>query len=199
MKERVAGTTDERNLAEEDDAALVARVVAGEIRLYGRLVERHQRGLYWSVIRMVGDADEAEDIVQEAFVRAYRRLADYDPAYRFSTWLYTIARNRARNELRRRKVWGFLSLSREESPTLRSTEEASESAEANELGQALGECRRRLPDDQRETFDLRHADGLSYAEIAAVTGVPQGTVMSRLSRARRKMRECLESKGVTWT
>lgn len=195
MDGAVAGTTDEGR----EEAALVARIAAGETRLYGRLVERHQRPLFWSVMRIVGDPDEADDVVQEAFVRAYERLDDYDPAYRFSTWLYTIARNRALNVVRRRRIRGFLSLSRPETaPPLPSGDDASAAVEDAETAAALAACRETLPADQREAFDLRHADGMAYAEIAAATGVPEGTVMSRLHRARRKMRECLESKGVRW-
>ncbi len=162
------------------------------------LVERYQRRLYWSCLRLVGDPDEAEDVVQEAFVRAYERLGDFDPTYRFYTWIYRIARNRCLNVLRRRRVWGLVTLSDpERAPALPAAERSDRPAEDRELARALVDCRANLPGDQREVFDLRHADGLSYREIAAAVGAPEGTVMSRLARAREKMRACLESKGVT--
>jgi RNA polymerase sigma-70 factor (ECF subfamily) len=197
MKPEPAGTISERDEAAEE-AALVRRIVAGEGHRYSVLVDRYQRRLYWGCLRLVGDRDEAEDVVQEAFVRAYERLGDFDPTYRFYTWIYRIARNRCLNVLRRRRVWGLVTLSDpERAPALPAAERSDRPAEDRELGRVLLECRDTLPGDQREVFDLRHADGLSYREIAAAVGVPEGTVMSRLARAREKMRACLESKGVT--
>ncbi|MGH7543178.1 MAG: RNA polymerase sigma factor [Gemmatimonadota bacterium] len=197
MKPDPAGTIPEGDEAAEE-AALVGRIVAGEGHRYSVLVERYQRRLYWSCLRLVGDPDEAEDVVQEAFVRAYEHLRDFDPAYRFYTWVYRIARNRCLNVLRRRRVWGLVTLSDpERAPTLAAAERSERLTEDHELARALVECRGTLPADQREVFDLRHADGLSYREIAAAVGAPEGTVMSRLARAREKMRACLESKGVT--
>jgi RNA polymerase sigma-70 factor (ECF subfamily) len=197
MKPDPAGTIPESDEA-ADEAALVRRIVAGEGHRYSVLVERYQRRLYWSCLRLVGDSDEAEDVVQEAFVRAYERLGDFDPTYRFYTWIYRIARNRSLNVLRRRRVWGLVTLSDpERAPALPAADRSDRPAEDRELARALMDCRANLPADQREVFDLRHADGLSYREIAAAVGAPEGTVMSRLARAREKMRACLESKGVT--
>lgn len=181
-----------------EEGELVARILAGETHLYGTLIERYQRRLFWACRRILDDPDEVDDVVQEAFVRAWDHLAEFDPDHRFYTWIYTIARNRALNALRRQRIRGFLSLSREDAPTVAAPDDAAARVEDAELGAALFECRETLPPDQREAFDLRHADGLSYAEIAHAVGVPEGTVMSRLHRARAKMRECLQSKGVTW-
>jgi len=197
MKPEPAGTIPERDEAAEE-AELVRRIVAGERHRYSVLVDRYQRRLYWSCLRLVGDHDEAEDVVQEAFVRAYERLGDFDPTYRFYSWIYRIARNRCLNVLRRRRVWGLVTLSDpERAPALPAAEQSDRPAQDRELARALVDCRGTLPADQREVFDLRHADGLSYREIAAAVGAPEGTVMSRLARAREKMRACLESKGVT--
>lgn len=197
MNDDLAGIPDE--VADPEEAAWIARILAGEPHLYSRLVDRYQRRLWLAMTRMVGDPDEAADVAQEAFVKAWEKLDGYDDRYRFYTWLYTIARNRALNAIRRRKIRGFVSLSRpEEAPPLASGDTASDAVERSEIAVALEACRRTLPNDQREAFDLRHADGMAYAEIAAATGVPEGTVMSRLYRAREKMRECLRSKGVAW-
>lgn len=193
MNDPLAGTHNQEELD------LIARVVAGDGRPYSRIVERYQQRLYWSCLRLLNDPDEAEDVVQETFVRAYQKLDEFDPQYRFYTWLVTIARNRCLNILRRRKVWAMLSFQDpDRAPSVASSEAADEATEANELGAALNACRSRLPDDQRACFDLRHAEAFSYREIAAALGIPEGTVMSRLARAREKMRACLESKGVTW-
>lgn len=195
MNHDPAGTTQETESAEE--AGWIARIEGGEPHLYGRLVERYQRRLWWSCLRMLGDPDEADDVVQETFVRAWERLGDFDPGHRFYTWVFTIARNRCLNALRRRRTWGFLSLSSDESPELAGRDAAEDRAEDAELARALAECMEGLPGDQREAFELRHGEGFRYAEIAAVLAVPAGTVMSRLHRAREKMRDCLRGKGVT--
>ena len=197
-----AGTTQQEMTSDEraEEAAVIERIVAGESRHYSVLVERYQRRLYWSCVRLLGDADEAEDVVQEAFVKAYERLADYDPTYRFHTWVYSIARNRCLNVLRRRKVWGLLSFQDPEgAPIVAADNSADRSVENHELALSLSECRATLPSEQRECFDLRHGEAFSYREIAVALGIPEGTVMSRLGRAREKMRACLESKGVAWS
>ena len=194
MKPGLAG------IERDDDAAIVARIVAGETRHFSRLVERHQRRLYHGCLRILGDADEAEDVVQETFVKVYERLEEYDPEYRFYTWIYVMARNRCLNVLRKRKVWSMLSLQDpERAPAIETSESADRRVEDREIAVALSECRDGLPDDQRECFDLRHAEAFTYREIADTLNIPEGTVMSRLSRAREKMRACLESKGVAWT
>lgn len=199
MNAAVGGISDD-DAIRRDEAALVARILAGEPHLYGILVERYQRRLFWACRRLLDDPDEADDVVQEAFVRAWQHLAGFDPAYRFYTWLYTIARNRALNVLRRRKVRGDVPLPDDgvRDPAAPARDAASARVEDAELAAALDACRQALPDDQREAFDLRHADGLSYGEIARATGAPEGTVMSRLYRARERMRQCLSAKGVTW-
>jgi len=208
MDSEPAGISLERREPDEE-AELVRRIVAGEHELYGILVDRYQRRLWWSCRRMLGDPDEAQDVVQEAFVRAYQHLAEYDPAHRFFTWLYAIARNRCLNLLRRRRVWGFRRLGfpgeepRENDEGglmaeggLASADDAAALAESRELAAALAACLEILPEEQRACFELRHGEEFSYAEIASVLGIPPGTVMSRLARAREKMRDCLEGKGV---
>lgn len=198
MNQELEGISD-GDVADEEEAAWIARILRGEPHLYGRLVERYQRRLWFAMTRVLGDSDEAADVTQEAFVKAWEKLAEYDARFRFYAWLYTIARNRALNVLRRRRIRGFLSLSRPEgAPQIEAHDDTAAGVERSELAAALEACRESLPPNQREAFDLRHADGMAYAEIAAATGVPQGTVMSRLHRAREKMRDCLRSKGVRW-
>jgi RNA polymerase sigma-70 factor (ECF subfamily) len=162
-------------------------------------VSRYQRRLYWSCLRILHDSDEAEDAVQEAFVRAYAHLREFDPAQRFYTWIFRIARNLCLNRARRRRLWGLLPLSgRAADPEPLSREATDDAVEARELAEALAACLERLPRDQRECFELRHAEDFRYQEIAGVLGVPLGTVMSRLARARARMRSCLEARGVTF-
>lgn len=195
MNRAPAGIDQETEEAAEE-AALIRRIAGGEPHLYGTLIDRHQRRLWWSCLRMLGDPDEADDVVQETFVRAWERLGEFDPAHRFYAWVFTIARNRCLNALRRRRTWGFRSLYSGDDPQApEAGERSSAAAEDRQLALALEECMEGLPDEQREAFELRHGEGLRYAEIAAALEVPEGTVMSRLHRARERMRECLEGKG----
>lgn len=202
MNRDPAGTKEERGSdadARAEEAALIQRVVDGEGRHYAVLVDRYQQRLYWSCRRLLDDPDEAEDVVQDAFVKAFEHLAEYDPTYRFYTWIYQIARNRCLNVLRKRKVWSLVSFQDpDRAPPVAANSRADRSVEDRELGLALAECRATLPVDQRECFDLRHAEALSYEEIAVAAEIPVGTVMSRLARAREKMRNCLQSKGIRW-
>ncbi|MBA2565986.1 MAG: RNA polymerase sigma factor [Gemmatimonadetes bacterium] len=178
------------------EAALLARVLAGESRAYATLVDRYGRRLYWSCLRLLGDPDDAEDAVQEAFVRAYTGLSRYDPAQRFYTWLFAIARNLCLNRIRRRKLWGLLPLvSPATGAELPAREDTGARVETRELAAALSDCLAALPFDQRECFHLRHEEEFSYEEIASALSIPMGTVMSRLSRAREKMRACLAARG----
>jgi len=195
MKRDPAGIDEEWAEAEEE-AALIARIAAGESHRFSLLVDRYQRRLWWMCLRLLGDPDEADEVVQEAFVRAWERLDEFDPAQRFYPWVFTIARNRCLNAIRRRRTWGFVSLSGDDPPPLAAREAAGEGVEDRELGGALEECLETLTDDQREVFDLRHGEGFRYAEIARVLEITHGTVMSRLHRAREKMRACLEGKGM---
>ncbi|HEY7529270.1 MAG TPA: RNA polymerase sigma factor [Gemmatimonadota bacterium] len=195
MKPPLACSTEDPDRAAADEARLVRSALAGETRAWGALVDLHGPALHRTCLRLLGDPDDAEDVVQEAFVRAWVRRADFDPARPFHPWIHRIARNLALNRLRRRRLWGLLPLSGVREPT--AAERTEREAEDAELGRAVAACLAALPLPLRECFALRHEEELAYAAIAGMLGVPIGTVMSRLSRARARMRECLESKGVT--
>jgi RNA polymerase sigma-70 factor (ECF subfamily) len=195
MKPPLACSTEDADRA-ADEARLVRGALAGETRAWGALVDLHGPGLHRACLRLLGDPDDAEDVVQEAFVRAWVRRADFDPSRPFRPWIHRIARNLALNRLRRRRLWGLLPLS--SAPEPRAPERAERSAEDAELGRAVAACLAGLPAPLRECFTLRHEEDLGYAAIAEVLGIPVGTVMSRLSRARARMRDCLVAKGVTF-
>ena len=125
MKRDPAGIDEEWAEAEEE-AALIARIAAGESHRFSLLVDRYQRRLWWMCLRLLGDPDEADEVVQEAFVRAWERLDEFDPAQRFYPWVFTIARNRCLNAIRRRRTWGFVSLSGDDPPPLAAREAAGE-------------------------------------------------------------------------
>lgn len=178
----------------DSDAELVAATLAGRTGRYADLVERHQRRLFLSVRRIAGSDRDAEEIAQDAFVRAWENLAQYDPAYPFFPWLSRIAVNLWHNRNRR--------VRREVALEDGGPEGAADGAPADEwrwaddapAPEALADAaalRRRvwqavdaLPADAREIVVMRHALELSYDEICEATGLAMGTVKSRLSRAR---------------
>ena len=177
-------------MPEATDATLVAATLAGQLDAFGDLVRRHQRRVFLGLLQLCGDADQAEEITQESFCRAYTALSTFDPAYRFSPWLFQIALNVWRNQLRSagpEAPWPEVDTGQDEPeayvlPDMApSPEEAALSADLNRrVWQAVAA----LPVDARAVVVMRHALGLSYAEIASATEMPLGTVKSRLARAR---------------
>jgi RNA polymerase sigma-70 factor (ECF subfamily) len=159
------------------------------------------RAVYAFAYRMMGDRDDADDVAQETFVRAHRALDRYDPSYSFYTWLRTIATRVALHELakrKRRRTDGGESFetAAETLPTEAADPQAL--AEASELGRRLDQALGTLSEEYRAVLVLRAVEQLSYAEIAETLAIPVGTVMSRLARAREKLRLVLDpERGAT--
>ena len=165
------------------DEALAARARAGDRSAFGDLVRRHQDGVFRFVSRMLGSRDEAMDLTQDSFLKAWQALPGWRPEARFRTWLYQIARNASLDVLRRRGLADFVAV--DDAPELRSGEPSPETQAASAQGLRLLEATLlRLPADHREILLLREIEELSYAEIAGVLGVAEGTVKSRIARAR---------------
>jgi len=180
----------------ESDMALVRRAQAGDRDAFGLLVERYMRRAYFAALSLVGSSEDALDLSQEAFARAYRSRSTIDPERPFYAWLYQILRRLCFNFLRDRR-------------TRRQTLEASASWLAEDAAHRSGpdpaealarEERRRLvaaaieglPAREREVLALKEFEGLTYKEIASLVGVPIGTVMSRLYTARHRLAQALE-------
>ena len=177
------------------DEALILEAQAGSLEAFNRLVRRHERAVYNVALRLVGTVMAAEEVTQDTFMRAYGALERFRGGD-FRPWLLRIATNRAYDELRRRKraPGSFEELTYEpevEWSTLTSVEEPDARAERLELARVLEEALAQLPTDQRVAVVLSDVQGYDYVEIAAITGVPYGTVKSRLSRARSKLRTLL--------
>jgi len=155
---------------------------------YNTLVNRYKDRLFNVLYRMLSSEDEASDLLQETFLRVWQHKMSYDFRFAFSTWIYTIALNLARNELRRRKKIKFLDIF-DFADKLAAKEEKKE-APAN-LKTLLDAEIKKLPEKYRTAFVLRDVDNLSYEEIAQVLAVPLGTVKSRVNRARAILRSRL--------
>jgi RNA polymerase sigma-70 factor (ECF subfamily) len=184
-----------------DDSQLVQQHLSGESRAFEILVERYQTRLLNFVYRIVGDRERSEDLVQEAFIRVHRHLARFDRSKKFSTWIYTIASNLAKNELRNRArspLVLFTSLAPQWDDDERPLEFEDAGAQPDEafrrkhLKDAVERSVAQLPAHHRDVFVLRELEGRSYEEIAEITHCNLGTVKSRLNRARNAFAEIIE-------
>jgi RNA polymerase sigma-70 factor (ECF subfamily) len=184
-----------------EDTALVNAYLAGETRSFDALVERYQARLLNFVYRIVGDRERAEDLVQEVFVRVYRHLGRFDRSKKFSTWIYTIASNLAKNELRNRSrnpLVLFTSMTNGWEDEERPLEFEDPTSRPDDLfrkrhvKELVDSSVAQLPSHHREVFVLREIEGRSYEEIAEITHCNLGTVKSRLNRARNSFAEIIE-------
>lgn len=174
------------------DQLLVERVQAGDRHAFGLLVNKYQRKLLRLVSRLVRDPAEAEDVVQEAFIKAYRALPNFRGDSAFYTWLYRIGVNTAKNWLsssgRRMSQTSSLDGDEDEGPPdaeqLRDDETPERVLMSRQIGETVNAAMEKLPEDLRTAITLREIDGLSYEEISDVMNCPIGTVRSRIFRAR---------------
>lgn len=184
---------------EQSDLALVERVQRGDRAAFDVLVLRYQQKVLKLIMRYVRDAMEAEDVAQEAFIKAYRALPSFRGDSAFYTWLYRIAINTAKNTLvsnKRRPIDYDLDLQDPEQYALQARLTDGETPEhlvlTDEIRETVNAAMAELPEDLKTAIVLREIDGLSYEEIAASMDCPVGTVRSRIFRAReaidRKLR-----------
>ncbi len=176
------------------DQELVARVLDGEQQAFTELVEAYQQPVYNLAYRMLGNAREAEDAAQEAFLRAYQHLKRYDPARPFKTWLLSITSNYCIDRLRKRRLtWLSIDEPLPPHPALTSDEPEPEMAAImNEQGAAIQELLAELAPDYRAAVILRYWYDMSYAEIATNLDTTESAIKSRLFRARQMLAEHLQ-------
>jgi RNA polymerase sigma-70 factor (ECF subfamily) len=174
------------------DAEIVARVCAGELELFELLMRRHNERVYRAARAILRDDGEAEDVMQDAYVRAYEHLNDFAGRARFSTWLTRIAVHEALARVRRRKRFDSLEEHTEE-PSMSTNPGASPEQQASdiEIRALLESAVEALPDEFRAVFVLRAVEGMSGAEVAECLGIGEETVKTRLYRARGRLQEML--------
>lgn len=186
----------EAEQAKETDKQLVARVQKGDKRAFDLLVLKYQYKVHAIVSRYIRDFDEVHDVVQEAFIKAYRALANFRGDSAFYTWLYRIAVNTAKNYLvarnRRPPAYDVDAADAdyfEGSDRLKDIDSPENLLYRDELESVVDQAIRDLPEDLRTAVTLREFEGLSYEEIAEVMDCPVGTVRSRIFRAREAIDE----------
>jgi RNA polymerase sigma-70 factor (ECF subfamily) len=185
------------------DAELVVSALAGSQDAFRELVTRFERPIYSLVLRMVQDPGVAEDLAQEVFVKAFRRLATYDPQWKFSSWLFKIAHNTTIDHLRRGAPEtvpleaeadgdrGSLAAVLADG----SVESPQAAAERHDLARSLERAITRLRPEYREAVLMFYVHGASYQEICAATGQPLGTVKTNLHRAKKELAETMTGLG----
>lgn len=192
------------NFSNVEDIQIVAQVLEGNTGAFSALVQRHRERVYRTAYSLVGDLDEADDLAQEAFIKAFRALRRFRGQSLFSTWLHRIAVNCCLDYLKSKHRRNFVSLDdyREnwDAPRLwmGRAKNADVRVERRELQEILERALGDLSEAYRVTFVLREIEGLTYEEIAELLGCSIGTVKSRLFRGRAKLREILQVQYENW-
>jgi len=172
------------------DNEIIERVLGGELAQFEHLMRRHNARVYRAARAILRDDSEAEDVMQDTFVRAYEHLRQFEQRARFSTWLTRIAVHEALARVRKAKRFAPLDAHAEESP-MPSVPGPEQQASAGELRSLLDAAVTRLPDDFRAVFVLRDVEGMTGAETADCLGIPEETVKTRLHRARARLQQTL--------
>lgn len=181
------------------DESLFSQVQRGDMHAFEMLVSRYKTRLYNCIFRLVGSMEMSEDLVQETFLRVYRNRDNYQATSNFSTWIYTIALNLARSELRKRRRRQFFSLNASPVEDCNTegfdlpdpTANPAEFLEQTELGWAIQTAIEQLPIKYRTVIVLRDIEEMSYEQIGEILDCPTGTIKSRVNRARLRLQEML--------
>ena len=177
---------------DSDDAQLVEDCRRGDERAFEILVHRHSRAVFGAIYRLVRHYEDARDLSQTVFLKAYRQLDTFDPHYKFYSWIYRIAVNEALNHVKR--AGRQEPLGDADVPSGASGPERA--ALGSETSRLVQEALMRIKPDFRAVLVLRHFVDCSYQDIATILGIPEKTVKSRLFEARRELRGLLSEKGV---
>ena len=187
-------------MTQEEELKLVKRAAGGDEGAFEKLVIENENLIYNVALKITGNPDDAEDVAQEAFIKAYRNLGSFRGESRFSGWLYRLCYNAAMDHIRKTRDPNLRSLTNDDgsdaeldvadpAPT------PEESAERKETQRIVREAVNQLDNDKREILIMREFSGMSYTAIADALGIEEGTVKSRISRARASLAEILRQSG----
>ena len=196
MKEKEQRTEDE-------DAQRVSLCKNGDVDAFEVLVKKHQKRMLNIAYRMIGSYEDACEVVQDAFVSAFKGINNFEERARFSTWLYTIVINLSRNRLKQLRIKSYREDSSLNNPVLTNDSQITvepvsdepsilEKLEKRDVQQKVQECIHALDNESREVIVLRDIQDFSYDEISDMLKIPEGTVKSRLFRARDSLKDCLK-------
>lgn len=171
------------------DARLVEAVRMGDRDAFGELVKRYERRVVRVILRFVSDYEQARDLAQDAFLRSFERLEQFDPSRRFGPWLFRIAVNLTLDHLRRRKRMGWWSLFSEGSQTHRPDPAIEDPRAHLDLSQEIHVVLSQIPEKYRIVLVLRDLENFSTSEIAAITDRKEATIRWRLAEARNRFQE----------
>ena len=180
---------------EIDEKKLIERASSGDPSAFNRLMEQHEHRMYAVALRMCANREDAQDCLQEAMLRVYRAIGSFKGQSSFSTWIYRITMNTCLDELRRRKNRQNTSLDGLLDMGWAPVDGGSgpeKQALMREVREKMNGAIRELPDDMRAAIVLRDVQGFSYDEIAQMLEINVGTIKSRISRGREKLREKLK-------
>jgi RNA polymerase sigma-70 factor (ECF subfamily) len=174
-----------------DDIALIKQCLEGDTQAFGVLIDRYQTPLFNTALRMTGDREEAADITQNTFVKAYEKLSEYRAEYKFFSWIYRILVNDAINHLKQRKLTQIT-----EAEVVSRGQMPDEEFEANRQSARIEQALHDLSFEQRVVIVLRYFNDMSYQEMSDILSIPEKTVKSRLYSARQNLAALLTQLGV---
>jgi len=187
----VSNGNNEKSRSKVTDKEIMELIQGGDEKAFTELVARYQERLLNFVGRVVTDQETAEELIQETFLRIFNQKHSYTPEFAVSTWIYTIALNLARSELRKRKLRRYLSLD-----FLKEESDVEIAGRSGSMGESLSPILQKaidsLPEDYKTAFILCDVQRLPYQQIAEILRVPVGTVKSRINRARAMLRDKLK-------
>ena len=185
-----------------EESLIIKRVLSGDGEAFEELVLENQKNVYNLALRLMGNEQDALDVSQEAFIKAYTKLGSFRGGSRFSAWLYRVTYNICLDQLRKNGRANVISLNYTDSegdegeyeiPDTRTTPE--DALEKRELNEAINEAMEHLSPEHRQILALREGADMSYADISALLGINEGSVKSRISRARRALAKILTENG----
>lgn len=179
-------------MTELSDQTLVRQCLEGRREAFGVLVTRHHKAVFNLTLRMVKDFQDAQDLVQTVFLKAYEKLGAFDARFKFFSWIYRMAVNESLNFLKRRRRWEGLGEGRDYAAE---DQQSAEAYEATEMSRTIQNALMFLKVEYRAVIILKHLEELSYEEIAYILEVPAKTVKSRLFSARQMLKDVMIKQG----
>jgi len=183
-----------KNYKDLDDNEVVKLIRNGDPDLYGEIMERYQGKLFAYLYRLIGSKEEAEDLLQDVFIKAYRNLMSFDAERKFSSWIYRIAHNEAVNRIKRKSLkrfisWESITSTKDKINTATTEEGPDKDWLRKEMKQEVADAIEKLPGKYKQVLLLRYYDDKSYEEISEILGRPVNTVGTLIKRAKEKLSE----------